>query len=263
MSGPGADTLIVGFVVEGDSKNLLVRGIGPTLAAFGITNYLNFPILTLYDAKGKVTAMDAGWQVNSSGVNDSALIAATTEAVGGFPLGANSTDSALLITVDNGVHTSGLLTSANSTGVGLIEIYDNGGSPNASLINVSARMEVTAGDGVLIGGLVIGGNAPKTVLIRGVGPGLTAFNVAGVLTDPVVTVYSGSTQIATNTGWSSDAASAAKITAASSAAGAFPLTTGSKDSALLITLQPGAYTVQVASASNATGVALIEVYDTE
>jgi PKD repeat protein len=263
ISGPGADSLIVGFVVDGDGKNLLVRGIGPTLAAFGIQNFLNMPILTLYNSSGAVLATDAGWSINSSGVNDSALIASTSAAVGAFPLGAGSSDSAVLLTVNNGAMTSGLVTAKNSTGVGLIEIYDTGGNPASHLINVSARMEVTGGDGVLIGGLVIGGNAPKVVLIRGDGPSLTQFGVPGVLSDPQIAIFSGSTVIATNAGWSSNAATAAQISAVGASVGAFPLVSGSKDSALLISLQPGAYTVQVTSVSGSTGVALIEVYDTQ
>jgi hypothetical protein len=263
ISGPGADSLIVGFVVDGNGKNLLVRGIGPTLAAFGITNFLNFPILTLYNSSGAVIATDSGWSINSSGVNDSALIASTAASVGAFPLAVGSSDSAVLVTVNNGAMTSGLVTSQNSTGVGLIEIYDTGGNPSSSLVNVSARMEVTGGDGVLIGGLVIGGNAPKVVLIRGDGPSLTQFGVPGVLSDPQITIFSGSTVIASNAGWSSNAATAAQISSVGASVGAFPLVTGSKDSALLINLQPGAYTVQVTSVSGSTGVALIEVYDTQ
>ena len=263
ISGPGADSLIVGFVVNGDGKNLLVRGIGPALAQFGINNFLHDPILTLYSASGAVIATDSGWSVNSNGVDDSALIASTSASAGAFPLLAASSDSALLATVASGAHTSGLLTTDGTTGVGLIEIYDTGGNMYASLVNVSARMEVTAGDGVLIAGVVIGGNGPKTVLIRGVGPALSAFGVPGVLADPVLTVYSGSAEIANNAVWGSGDLTETQLSTAFAQVGAFPLPSGSKDSALLLTLQPGPYTIQVTSATNSTGVALIEVYDTQ
>jgi hypothetical protein len=122
-------------------------------------------------------------------------------------------------------------------------------------------MEVTGGSGVLIAGFVIGGNATKMVLIRGDGPTLSTFGVTGVLADPVITVYSGTTVVATNAGWGTGTSTAAQLSAAFSLVGAFPLPTGSKDSALLLTLAPGAYTVVVTSASSSTGVALIEVYD--
>jgi hypothetical protein len=215
----------------------------------------------MYNADGTVEATDSGWEVNSSGQNDGALIAATGALVGAFPLPANSLDSALLLTVDNGTHTTGLLTTNGASGVGLIEIYDTGGNPYASLTNVSARMNVTSGNGILIAGLVIGGNAPKMVLIRGIGPSLAYFGVTGVLPDPQIVVFSGTTQMASNSGWDSGTTPAAQIVATSAEVGAFPLASGSKDAALLMTLQPGAYTVQVTSLSNTTGVALVEVYD--
>ena len=265
FSGAGSDTLIVGFVVLGDGKNLLIRGIGPDLSSFGITDFLPAPILTLFSASGAVLATDSGWGVNSSGQNDGALIASTASSVGAFALPSGSLDSALLVTLNNGAHTTGLLTTNGAAGVGLIEIYDTGGNPNASLINVSARMNVTAGSGVLIAGLVIGGSEPKTVLIRGIGPTLSEFGVSGTLPDPQITVFSGSTQIANNANWNNGvgASSAALVSSTSAQVGAFPLAAGSKDAALIATLQPGAYTVQVTSVSGATGVALIEVYDTQ
>jgi hypothetical protein len=263
FSGVGSDTLIVGFGISGNGMNLLVRGIGPGLQQFGVSNYLPNPILTLYDNSGAVEATDAGWEVNSSGQNDGSLIASTAAEAGAFPLAANSTDSALLVTVPSGVHTTGLLTTNGAEGVGLIEIYDVGGNRFASLTNVSARMEVTPGDGVLIAGLVIVGNAPKTVLIRGVGPTLSDFGVTGALADPSITVFSGATQVASNTGWGTGSNNVSQIVSVSAQVGAFALPTGSNDCALLLTLQPGAYTVVVTSVSNSTGVALIEVYDTQ
>ena len=95
------------------------------------------------------------------------------------------------------------------------------------------------------------------MLIRGVGPTLATFGVAGVLADPQIAVFtSGGVQIASNDNWS-DNANAAQISANSG----FPLPAGSKDAALLLTLNPGTYTVQVSGVSNATGVALVEVYE--
>jgi len=261
LSGTGSDTLIVGFVVSGDGKDLLVRGIGPSLALFNISNFLPAPILTLYNDEGLIEATDSGWEVNSAGQNVGALIAAVAASVGAFALPPNSLDSALLVTVDNGVHTSGLLTTNGASGVGLIEIYDTGGNPFASLINVSARMNVTSGDGILIAGFVIAGNAPKTLLVRGVGPTLSEFGVTGVLPDPQIVVFSGATPLASNSSWGSGASTPAQISTASALAGAFPLPVGSKDAALLITLPPGIYTVQVTSLSNGNGVALVEIYD--
>jgi hypothetical protein len=264
LSGPGSQALIMGFVVSGDNKNLLMRGVGPTLASYGIVNFLADPMLTLFAANGTVSTND-DWGTNSSGQAQGPLVAATAAGVGAFALPAGSKDSALLVTVNNGAHTTGLVRPNSTTGVALIEIYDTDGNsnPGSRLVNVSARMNVTSGEGVLIAGLMIAGNAPKTVLIRGIGPALAAFGVTGVLADPVITVYSGSTQIASDDDWETGTSTALKIATTAQQVGAFALPSGGKDSALLITLQPGNYTVQVNGVGNTSGVALIEIYDVQ
>jgi hypothetical protein len=136
-------------------------------------------------------------------------------------------------------------------------------SPVASLVNISARMNVTAGEGTLTIGFVITGTGPKTVLVRGVGPTLSVFGVTGVLADPTITVFSGRTAVATNDNWGTGGTTAAQITAASAQVGAFALNAGSRDAALIVTLQPGPYTVQVTGVGNTTGAVLLEVYDTQ
>jgi len=263
ISSPGAGTLILGFVISGDGKNLLIRGIGPGLAAFGITNFLADPILTLDNSAGASIATNDNWQVNSNGQNDGVQIAAASLSVGAFALPDGSKDSAMMVTLNNGTHTTGLVTANATSGVGLVEIYDTGGNSGSSLINVSARMNVSSGVGALIGGFAIAGSAPKTVLIRGVGPALSQFGVPGVLADPQLTVFSGSTQVASNSAWGTGTSTAAQVTSVSAQVGAFPLPSGSKDAALILTLQPGTYSVQVTSASGGTGVALVEIYDAQ
>ncbi|HUR60162.1 MAG TPA: hypothetical protein VM029_20735, partial [Opitutaceae bacterium] len=118
-------------------------------------------------------------------------------------------------------------------------------------------------EGTLIAGFVIRGTSSKAVLIRGVGPALAGFGVTGALVDPVITVFSGNTQVATNDNWEAGASTSAQLILASAQVGAFALVPGSKDAALLLTLQPGAYTVHVTGVANGTGVALVEIYDTQ
>jgi hypothetical protein len=264
MSGVGSDTLIVGFVVSDGPKSLLLRGVGPTLASFGITSPLDDPSLVL-DSSGFTIATNSTWETNSSGQSQVPVITATDAQVGAFALPAGSADSALLAEVNGGPYTASVLSPNGSSGVALMEIYDadTTNHPSARLTNVSARMNVTSGQGTFIAGIVIEGNIPQTVLIRGDGPALAAFGVGGVLADPRITVMSGSSEIASNSGWGTGTSSAAQISAAAALVGAFPLTAGSKDSAVLVTLQPGAYTIIVTSVSGATGVALVEVYDTQ
>ncbi len=261
VSGPGSQTLIVGFVVTGDGKNLMVRGIGPTLATFGVVNALADPMLSLFGANGSVFASNDDWQTNLNGAPNGTLIASVAAQVGAFALPNGSKDSALLATFNNGSHTTSMVRPNSTTGVALTEIYDIDTNSNSRLTNVSARMNVTIGEGTLIAGLVIAGNTPKTVLVRGVGPTLSAFAVAGVLADPQIAVYSGSTLVASNDNWETGTSTAVQISDASAQVGAFALAAGSKDAALLLTLQPGAYTVVVSGVSNTAGVALVEVYD--
>jgi len=263
ISGPGSQAMIVGFVVSG-SKNLLVRGVGPSLASFGIAGPLNDPNLTLFGPNGAIATNNA-WQTSSSGQAQGALITAADTQVGAYALTSGSADAALLATVNQGPYTTNLLSPNGSTGVALTEIYDadTAANPVARLINVSALMSVGTGQRTLIAGLVIAGNIPQTVLIRGVGPGLTGFGVSGVMPDPQISVFTPTAQLAANAGWGTGTSSAAQLSAAAALVGAFPLAAGSKDSALLVTLPPGAYSVEVTSVSGTTGVALIEVYDTQ
>jgi hypothetical protein len=111
-----------------------------------------------------------------------------------------------------------------------------------------------------IGGFYIEGTAPRTVLIRADGPVLSTFNVSDPLPDPVLTVFNSSgAVVATNTGWGTNA-NPTSISTAALEVGAFALPSASADSALLITLQPGAYTAQVTSAKGNSGIALFEAY---
>jgi hypothetical protein len=256
ISGPGNATLIMGFVVQGNGKNLLVRGIGPALAAFGVTTFVADPMLSLYNGAGAEIASNDDWQATAG-----PLLASTAARVGAFALAAGSKDAALLLTLGDGAHTTSMLRTASPAGVALTEIYDTDTSGTARLINVSARMNVTAGEGTLVAGLSISGNAPKTVLIRGIGPTLAVFGVTATLTDPKITVFAAANEIATNDNWETGTTPAAELAATSAQVGAFALAAGTRDAALLITLQPGSYTVHVTGVGNAAGVALVEVYD--
>jgi hypothetical protein len=138
------------------------------------------------------------------------------------------------------------------------------GSTERGLVNLSAWNFVGTGSDILIAGFAIAGSGTKQVLIRAVGPALTAFGVPGALADPRLEVFDGTGRsLAVNDNWGTAVGSATLATAATfSAVGAFPLTAGSRDAALLLTLNAGAsYTVQVAGVNNATGEGLVEVYE--
>lgn len=128
------------------------------------------------------------------------------------------------------------------------------------MINLSVRTTAGADANSLIVGFVVNGAGTRSLLLRGVGPTLTQFGVGGVLANPRLTAYSGSTVIATNDDWGT-ATNTGTIATTAVTVGAFALPTGSLDAALLSPFAAGGYTVQVSGANGATGVALMEAYD--
>lgn len=129
------------------------------------------------------------------------------------------------------------------------------------LLNLSSRAQTGLGASAHVVGFVAGGPRPKTFLVRGVGAALSDLGVAGALADPILTIFnSAGTAVATNDNWG-DNANAAEIRSAANATGAFALGDRSRDAALIITLDPGAYTAQVAGAGGANGVSLLELYE--
>lgn len=257
-------SLIAGFVIGGtQSKRVLVRAVGPTLSAFGVAEALVNPRLQIFDSAGAVILENDDWT--------GADTAAAFTQVNAFHLAPGSRDAALLATLAPGSYTM-QITAGTETGIGLAEVYDASADPAAGtqrLVNISTRGMVGADDGILIGGFVIAGDAPKRILVRGIGPQLAVFGVAGALGDPRLAVYRGEVVVAQNDNWSAaqpvDAApmpaSASELSAVALSVGAFPLGTDSLDAAVLVTLPPGAYTAQVAGVGTATGVALVEIYE--
>ncbi len=135
-----------------------------------------------------------------------------------------------------------------------------------ALINVATRAYVGPEDQVLIGGFVVQGPLPKTVLIRAAGPALGGFGVPSTIADPVLRVYGGPRLLAENDNWGTplgDArpASAAEVAAAAGRVGAFPFSAGSADAAVLVSLPSGAYTAVVEGSRGTTGTGLIEAYE--
>jgi hypothetical protein len=256
--GTGGNILITGFAVGGGSPGateaLLVRGSGPALVPFGVTGTLPDPLLQQF-AGSTLQNSDAGW-------NGDATIAATAAQVHAFAWSPTSKDSALLVSPGDGPYTAQVSGDSGDTGVALAEVYDatpagTYSSARPRLVNLSARVQVGTGGNILIAGFVIGGSTAKTVLIRASGPALVPFGVTGTLPDPQLQLYSGTTLLATNAGWGDNPL----LATAFASVGAFSWSSTSQDSAIFVTLAPGAYTAQVSGASGDTGVALVEVYE--
>jgi len=252
VGSTSATNLFVGFVTTGGTKQMLVRGVGPALANFGIGNFLPDPTLSLFAGTATTAfAANAGW------ANSPALAAAFT-ATGAFGFAANSLDAALLRSLAAGSYTAQVNGTSGDTGVALAEIYDDDGSTaTARLVNLSARANVGSGVNIAAAGFVISGTTSETVLIRGVGPSLGSFGLSGVLSAASLTLFnSGQTALQSNTDW----ALTTGLSAVFLQVGAFALSSSS-DAALIVTLAPGSYTAQLSGVGTATGVALVEIYE--
>ena len=237
--------VIVGFTMSGGSKSVLLRAVGPTLTAFGVPDVMANPKLDLYNGQTKVNSND-NW-------GGSAALSASFQSVGAFSYATNSSLDAALVTTIEGGRT--LQVSGPTAGTVLVEGYDAGTGDTPRFTNLSARNKVGIGSNILIAGFTLAGEGARNLLIRAVGPKLSEFGVTGVLTDPMLEIYSGSTKIAENDNWSATLAS----TAAS--VGAFALNPGSKDAAITVSLPKGGYTVQVSGVDSGVGEAIVEIYE--
>jgi len=274
--------LTAGFVIGGTgTKNVLLRGIGPALANYGITTALSKPQLTFYNSSSQIIATNIGWN-NSLNYGSTSFQSLASQAsatnmnsVGAFPLTAGSADSAMLasIPLSQGnaytVQVSGL---NSTTGVALDEIYDmDSMTASSRLVNISAGAVTSSGANTLTAGFVVGGTGTEKVLIRADGPALIAYGVPGTLSQTVLTIYDSSGNIiASNSGWSTapvigNSSILSTITQATasimSSVGAFSLGVNSGDSAMVLSVPPGNYTAQVTGVSGATGYALVEIYE--
>lgn len=258
LAGRADAPLIAGFVVAGPgSKRVMLRAVGPTLgSAFGVPGVLADPVLSVYNAAGTLIYTNDDWPTS----NDMPGIASAGVRLGAFTLDGNSADAAGILTLAPGSYTAVVSSKNNATGVAMIEIYEDD-NLSSRLINLSSRAYVGTGANVAIPGIVVrGGSATKKLLIRAVGPGLTPFGVPAVLADPAITLTdSNGATVATNDNWET-ATNLADLTAATSRV-TFPLAAGSKDSALLVSVPSGGYTVQVTGVAGATGGVMVEVYE--
>jgi len=248
--GGAAGTPIAGFLLTGTgTKPLLTRAVGPGLTPFSVAGVLADPRLSL--ARDGVTL----------GSNDNWLAADTTTmaASGAFALAVASRDAALVTTLGAGLYSTPITATDGGSGVVLLETYDTATDRTPTLAAASTRAFAGTGDDVLIPAFIISGTGALRVLIRGVGPALTAFNIGDALGDPTITLYRGQTALATNDNWSTGV-NATELAEAAATVGTFALTTGSRDAALIATLPPGAYTAVLGGVGGTTGTALVEIY---
>lgn len=258
--GAGANVTVVGFVVgQGSSKNILIRAVGPTLAAspFSVPGTISDPKIDVADASGRIIFSNDNWSATTVGG------ASTFASLGAFNLATNSRDAAILATnLVPGAYTATVSGVGTAAGVALVEVYDVTGA--ARLLNLSTRAQVGTGSGIIISGLVISpGDGRRQILVRAAGPALAGFGVPGALADPVIAIVNNANpnvQVASNDNWGTGT-NVASLNSAFTQSGAFAFAAGSKDAAVITDLAPGSYSIQVSGVGESTGLALVEVYD--
>jgi hypothetical protein len=243
----GDNAGIGGFIIAGTSpKHVLIRAIGPSLTGFGVPNALANPALELHGPAGFVTLVNENWKDTQG---------AAIEATGIAP--SNDLESAIDATLNPGAYTAVVRGSNDTAGVALIEVYDLSQAVPAKLANISTRAFVSSGDDIVIAGFMLGNhNGNDRIVVRGIGPSLSAFGVAAALANPTLELRDNNgALLLANNDWQENAAQAAEL----AAAGLAP--TNSLESGIAVTLPPGSYTALLAGVNNGTGVGIVEVYD--
>jgi hypothetical protein len=241
----GERVTIAGFIVTGDiNKKVLIRGIGPSLAASGVPTPLANPTLTLFDSSGNVTMTNDDWRNSPE--------AAEIMSSGLAP--TNDRESAMIATLAPGQYTAQLAGKDNGIGNGVVEVYDLQSGTSATLANLSTRGYVGSGDNVMIGGIIIGQGDSPIMVFRAMGPSLANAGIANPLMDPTLTLYdSNGSQIAFDDDWQIPQVQAVR------AVNLVP--PDSRESVIVSPfLSPGQYTAIVRGKNNTTGVALVESY---
>jgi hypothetical protein len=238
----GNNVVIAGFIIKGsDGKKILLRGIGPSLGS-AVSSPLPDPLVELRGSDQKLINSNDNWRDTQE-----AAIAATEVQP------KDNREAALLITLGAGSYTAILKGKNGSSGIGVVELYDfDLGTSNSRLANISTRALVGSGNNVTIGGFIMAPNGGR-VLIRGLGPSLSAFGITNPLPDPVVELYNANgDMLASNDNWKSAEAAAIQDTTIPP--------TNDLEAALVATLPQGSYTAILRGKNGATGVGIVEIY---
>jgi hypothetical protein len=243
----GENVGIGGFIISGTApKHVLLRAIGPSIT--GLSGVLADPVLELHGPGGFATVNNDNWRDDP--VQEAAIL-----ATGLAP--TNNLESAIDATLNPGAYSAVVRGKNNTSGVGLIEVYDLSQAVLAKLANISTRAFVSTGSDIVIAGFILGNNSgDDRIVARGIGPSLTAFGITNALANPTLELRDNNgALLLANNDWQDNPAQAAELTAA----GLAP--TNPLESGIAATLPPGLYTALLAGQSNGTGVGVVEIYD--
>jgi hypothetical protein len=241
--GTANNVAIAGFIITGNmAKQVVVRGLGPSLATVGVQGALSDPLLELHDASGNLLFSNNDWQQTQAQALRDANLAPSDDL-----------EAAILATLVPGAYTTIVRGNGNATGIGLVEVYDLQISASSKLANLSTRGLVGTAQNVMIGGTIVTGPDAARVVFRALGPSLTAAGIQNPLGDPQLDLFDANgVTISANNNWRDSQA------AAITNAGLAP--SSDLESAIVADLTPGNYTAVVSGVNGATGVALVEAY---
>jgi hypothetical protein len=256
--GTDDNALIEGFIVQGpvgSIKKIIVRAIGPSLAAFGISDALANPTLEIYDGNSIKIASNNDWKTTQMGgiiIGDqSAEIAASGLAP------SNDLESAIIANLLPGSYTAVVRGLGNTTGTGVVDAYDLSAASSAKLANVATRGLIQPGDKLMIAGFIIQ-NAPVRAVVRAIGPSLAAFGINNALPDTTLQLRDqNGTIVVENDDWKVRPDGSSQQ-AELEATGLQP--TNDLEAAFVTTIQPGQYTAQVRGKPETTGIGVVQVY---
>jgi len=260
----GDHVLIGGFIVQGtEPKRVIIRAIGPELSQHGVPNALANPTLELHNATGALIASNDNWATTIIGGIITANQVRDIQASGYAP--SDGRESAIIADLPPGNYTAIVRGVSDTTGVALAEVYDLSGNASSILGNISTRAFVQTGDNVMIGGFIVQGAQPKRVIIRAIGPELSAppYNIPDAMVNPTLELHDHTGDlIASNDNWQVTIIGGVITTNQYHDilnSGHAP--SDLRESAIIAELPPGNYTAILRGVNNTTGVALVEVYD--
>ena len=260
----GDNVVIGGFIVQGSTaRRVIIRALGPELTQHGVAGVLHNPYLELHNGAGELIASNDNWVTTIIGGIITQNQVRDIMNSGYAP--SNGLESAIIADLQPGNYTAIVRGVNDTTGVGLVEVYDlNPGVASPSILrNISSRSVVLTGDDVMIGGFIVQGGGTKRVIVRAIGPELSQYGVPFPLPDPTLELHDGrGAVIASNDNWQTTVIGGI-ITKDQvmdiQNSGHAP--TDPLESAIIADLPPGRYTAIVRGKNISVGVALVEVYD--